>query len=195
MNLKLFLESLLEILFPQRLHWLCSQVYLYWKKFSTTIPFILTKLPIYNMINSKSLFKWLTFWLDINDFISNILISEMVVITQFFDVITVNIIQKLIFLDVGETVADKTLNAIMALTAYYHLLHNIKRALKCTKYLYTKETGCMFFNAITVDSSTLVTKWFNLKRRENVLRKEHISVEQYSQYNVLIVKGQFALNG
>ena len=95
MNLKLFLESLLEILFPQRLHWLCSQVYLYWKKFSTTIPFILTKLPIYNMINSKSLFKWLTFsWLDINYSISNILISELVVITQFFDVFTVNIIQK-----------------------------------------------------------------------------------------------------
>ena len=103
-------------------------------------------------------------------------------ITQFFDVITVNIIQKLIFLDVGETVADKTLNAIMALTAYYHLLHNIKRELKCTKYLYTKETGRILFNAITFDSSTLVTKWFNLKRRENVLRKEHISVEQYSQY-------------
>ena len=70
----------------------------------------------------------------------------------------------------------------MALTAYYHLLHNIKRALKCTKYLYTKETGRIFFNAITFDSSTLVTKWFNLKRRENVLRKEHISVEQYIQY-------------
>ena len=104
-------------------------------------------------------------------------------ITQFFDVITVNIIQKLIFLDVGETVADKTLNAIMALTAYYHLLHNIQRALKCTKYLYIKETGCIFFfNAINFDSSTLFTKWFNLKRRENVLRKEHISVEQYSQY-------------
>ena len=70
----------------------------------------------------------------------------------------------------------------MALTAYYHLLHNIQKALKCTKYLYTKETGRIFFNAITFDSSTLVTKWFNLKRRENVLRKEHISVEQYIQY-------------